>query len=147
MASERIFQGTLVYLKLVTIFGAGFCLLSMFFIQFDPWHYLDTMIWNDIYENPKLPDVVKPAFNFLFLLFSWLSVLTMILIFLITKYALAKKEKWAFWAIILIGFFWPLGGTIITYYTHAWSYFISVGVMTLLFFPPIILLYPHVHNK
>jgi len=70
MASERIFQGTLVYLKLVTIFGAGFCLLSMFFIQFDPWHYLDTMIWNDIYENPKLPDVVKPAFNFLFFIKS-----------------------------------------------------------------------------
>jgi len=119
----------------------------MFFVGFDPWHSLDSMIWNDLYGTAELPDVAKPAFTLPFLLFCWLSVLNMILIYLITKYALVKKEVWAFWAIILVGIFWPLGGAIITYYTNAWSYFISVGMMTILFFPPVILLYPHFRAK
>jgi hypothetical protein len=119
----------------------------MFFVGFDPWHSLDSMIWTDLYGSPLLPELAKPAFTLPFLLFSWLSVLSMILMFLVTKYALAKKEQWAFWAIILIGFFWPLGGAIIAYCTGAWSYLISAGMMLVLFFPPVILLFPHFRNK
>jgi len=145
--SQKIFIGTINYLKIVSCFGAGICFILMFFIGFDPWHSLDSMIWNDLYGTAELPDVAKPAFTLPFLLFCWLSVLNMILIYLITKYALVKKEVWAFWAIILVGIFWPLGGAIITYYTNAWSYFISVGMMTILFFPPVILLYPHFRAK
>ena len=145
--SEKVFYGTITYLKISTSFGAVMCFLFMFFIGFDPWHSLDGMIWLDLYGSTNLPDIAKPAFTLPFLLFCWLSVLTMILIFLITKYALVKKEKWAFGAVILIGFFWPLGGAIITCYTNAWSYFVSVGIMTFLFFPPVILLYPHLYQK
>ena len=145
--TEKLFKGTLTYLKAVTGFGAAICFLLMFFIGFDPWKSLDGMIWTDIYGSPELPDVAKPAFTLPFLLFCWLSVLTMILMFLITKYSLAKKEKWAFWSIILIGVFWPMGGAIITHYTNAWSYFISVGMMTALFLPPVILMLPYFINK
>jgi len=130
-------------LKIVSGFGAVMCFLVMFFAGFDPWHSLDAMIWSDLYGTKELPDVAKPAFMLPFLLFCWLSVLTMVLIFLITKYALVKKYIWAYWAIILVGIFWPLGGAVITCYTNAWSYFISVGMMTVLFLPPVILLYPH----
>lgn len=144
---EKVFKTTITYLKVVTFFSALMCFILMFFIGFDPWHSLDGMIWTDLYESPTLPDVAKPAFTLPFLLFCWLSVLTMIILFLITKYALAKKEKWAYWVIILIGLLWPLGGAIITYYTNAWSYFVSVGMMTILFFPPVILLFPHFRNK
>lgn len=147
MASEKVFNGTVAYLKVVTGFGAGLCFLLMFFIGFDPWHSLDGMIWTDLYGNPDLPEVAKPAFTLPFLLFCWLSVLTMVLMFLIAKFSLARKEKWAFWCFILIGIFWPLGGALITYYTNAWSYFVSVGMMTILFFPPTILLFPHFRDK
>lgn len=145
--SEKIFDGTILYLKLVTGSGAVLCFILMFFVGFDPWHSLDSMIWNDLYGSPELPEIAKPAFALPFLLFSWLSILTMIMIFLITKYPLAKKEKWAYWTIILIGIFWPLGGAIITYYTQAWSYFVSVAMMTVLFFPPVVTLFPHFRNK
>jgi hypothetical protein len=144
---EKVFKTTITYLKAVTGFSALMCFILIFFIGFDPWHSLDEMIWTDLYGSPTLPDVAKPAFTLPFLLFCWLSVLTMIVLFLITKYSLAKKEKWAYWVIILIGLFWPLGGAIITYYTNAWSYFVSVGMMTILFFPPVILLFPHFRNK
>ncbi len=144
---EKVFKTTITYLKIVMGFSALMCFILMFFIGFDPWHSLDGMIWTDLYGSPTLPDVAKPAFTLPFLLFCWLSVLTMIVLFLITNYSLAKKEKWAYWVLILIGLLWPLGGAIITYYTNAWSYFVSVGMMTILFFPPVILLFPHFRNK
>jgi hypothetical protein len=142
-----MFNATISYLKIATCFGAAMCFLLMFFVGFDPWHSLDSMIWTDLYGKPELPEDAKKAFALPFLLFCWLSVLTMVLMFLITKYSLAKKETWAFWAIVLIGVFWPLGSTIITYYTKAWSYFVSVGMMTVLFFPPVVMLYPHFRTK
>jgi hypothetical protein len=145
--SENKFIGTINYLKVVTCFGAAMCFILMFFVGFDPSHSLDAMIWQDLYGTSELPDIAKPAFNLAFLVFAWLSVLTMILIYLVTKYALAKKEKWAYGAIILIGIFWPLGAAVITLYTKAWSYFISVGMMTILFLPPVILLFPYFCNK
>ena len=147
MKSEKVFKGTITYLKVVTGFGAALCFSLMFFVGFDPWHSLDGMIWTDLYGSPDLPEAAKPAFTLPFLLFCWLSVLTMILMFLITKFSLSRKEKWAFWCLILIGILWPTGGAVITYYTNAWSYFVSVGMMTLLFFPPIILLFPHFRKK
>ncbi len=140
--SERVFHATISYLKIIACLGAGMCFVLMFFISFDPWNGLDAMIWKDLYGTTTLPDIARPAFNLIFLMFTWLSVLTMILLFLVTKYALAKKEKWAYGAVILIGVFWPLGATMITLYTAAWSYFISVAAMTALFLPPVILLYP-----
>ena len=140
--SEKVFQGPINYLKIVTSFCALMCLLIIFFVGFDPWHSLDAMIWTDLYGSPILPDIAKPAFALSFLLFCWLSVLSMVMLFLITKYSLSKKEKWAYGVIVLIGFLWPLGGSIITYYTNAWSYFISIGMMTALFFPPVVILFP-----
>jgi hypothetical protein len=145
--SEKIFHGTILYLKYVTGFSALMCFVLMFFIGFDPWHSLDGMIWTDLYGTSELPEVAKPAFTLPFLLFCWLSVLSMILTFLIVKYPLARKERWAFWSIVLIGVVWPLGGAVVTWYTKAWSYFVSVGMMTLLFFPPVILLLPHFMGK
>lgn len=145
--AEKFFIGTVKYLKLASSLGAAMCFLLIFFIGFDPMHSLDAMIWQDLYGTSELPEIAKPAFNLAFLVFNWLSVLTMILVYLITKYALANKEKWAYRAIILVGLFWPLGAALITLYTKAWSYFISVGIMTILFFPPVILLYPYFRNK
>ena len=145
--SEKLFSAIINYLKIVTCFGAGMCFVLLFFVGFDPWHSLDAMIWNDLYGTPELPEIAEPAFTLVFLVFNWLSVLTMILVFLITKYALVKKERWAYGAIILIGVFWPLGAALITYYTGAWSYFISVGMMTLLFAPPVFLLFPYFRSK
>lgn len=143
MKSEKIFEGTLMYFKLVTAFGSVMCFALMFFVGFDPWHSLDSMIWKDLYGKPEIPIEAKHAFTLPFLLFSWLSVLTMLMLFLIAKYPLAKKEKWAYWCVVLVGVFWPLGGAVITYYTGAWSYFVSVGMMTVLFLPPVLLLFPY----
>jgi hypothetical protein len=145
--NEKIFNGTVSYLKVVTLVSSLMCFLLMFFVGFDPWHSLDEMIWNDLYGSPELPQVAKPAFRLPFLLFSWLSVLSMLLMYFISKYALPKKEKWAYWSVVLIGVFWPLGAAFITYCTNAWSYFVSVGMMLILFFPPVILLYPYFRKK
>lgn len=145
--SDRIFNGTIAYLKVVTASSAAICFMSMFFLGFDPWHSLDGMIWTDLYGSPSLPEEAKQAFTLPFLLFCWLSVLTMILMYLISKYPLARKEHWAYWTVIMIGVFWPVGAAMITIYTRAWSYFVSAGMMTILFFPPVLLLYPYFRGK
>lgn len=147
MASEKIFNGTVAYLKIVTGFGALMCFVLMFFVGFDPWHGLDSMIWTDLYGTKELPENAEPAFTLPFLLFAWLSVMSMILLYLIAKYPLTRKEKWAYMCFVLIGIGWPLGGGLITWYTKAWSYFVSVGMMTALFLPPVFLLFPHFRKK
>lgn len=147
MASEKIFKGTLAYLKLVTGFAAVMCFVLMFFVGFDPMHSLDSMIWTDLYGSKELPEQAKPAFTLPFLLFSWLSVLTMIMLFLVAKYPMEKKEKWAYWCFVLVGIFWPAGGAAITIYTGAASYFVSVGMMAILFFPPVVLLYKPIFGR
>jgi len=145
--AEKIFNRTIQYFKISTISGVFICILSIVFNGLDPFHSLDGMLWNDLYNTSTLPDISKPVFNLFFLLFTYISIIVMILLFLITKYALSKKEKWAYFCIVLIGVFWPIGGSIITIYTKAWSYFISVGMMTVLFLPPVILLYPYIFKN
>jgi hypothetical protein len=147
MNPEKTLSSIISYLKVATGFGAVICLIMMFFVGFDPWHSLDKLIWSDLYGSTELPELARPAFTLAFLLFCWLSVLTMVLMFLITKYALSRKEKWGYWSLMLVGILWPLGGAVITYYTGAWSYFVSVAAMTVMFFPAVILLYPYFRNK
>ncbi len=144
---EKIFKLTLIYLKASAIMGTLACLSSLYFVGIDPWHSLDGLIWTDLYGTPELPAAAKPAFTLAFLLFSWLSALTLIMVFLITHFALARREKWAYWAIVLMGVFWPLGGALITCHTGAWSYFISVAMMAMLFLPPVVILFPHFRRR
>jgi hypothetical protein len=145
--SEKVFQGTITYLKGATLMGMVACILSIIFVGIDPWHSLDGLIWMDLYGTPTLPKEAEPAFALAFLLFSWLSILTMMVVFLVAKYALVNREKWAYWVVVLMGTCWPMGGALITWYTKAWSYGISVAMMTILFFPPVVLLYPHFFKK
>lgn len=147
MRSDKVFSGTITYLKFATLFGALMCFALMFFKGFDPAHSLDSMIWNDLYKQPRLPEVAMPAFELPFLLFSWLSVLSLLMLYLIAKHALAKKEKWSYWCFAMIGAGWPIGAVAITFHTQAWSYFVSAGMMTVLFFPPLLLLYPFFFRK
>jgi len=137
------FHYLVIYLKTASIFGALVCFASMFFGGFDPWHSLDALVWNDLYGEEKLPNEAQPAFHLIFLMFSWLSVISLSLMFLIAKYALPKKEKWAYYALALPAVMWPAGASLITIYTGAYHYFISVAAMTLMLLPPVLLLFPY----
>jgi len=147
MMSEKYFKASVQYLRYVSISFAAVCAMSMCFGGFDPWHSLDSLVWTEMYGQPVLPDAAKPVFRLMFLLFNWLSILCMLLYYLVATYALAKKEKWACFAFLLVGVFWPIGALFIAIYTSVWSYFLSVALMALLFLPPLLLILPHFTRK
>lgn len=143
MPNDKLFTATIQYLKIVTLSATAMCVVMLFFLSFDPMQGLDSMILNDLYGSPTMPDAARPLFNFMFLLFDWLSVLSMLTVYFVVRYGLAKKERWAYLAYLLIGIFWPLGAGVIAWYCGASSYFVSVAAMTVLFAPPAVLLFPY----
>jgi hypothetical protein len=147
MATDKIFNGTINYLKIVSSISAAGSFMMLFTGGFDPSRSLDSLIWSDLYGTTDLPDAAKPAFSLAFLVFCWLSVLTFIMFYYIVKFPLARKEKWAYGCLVLVGVGWQLGAAAITLYTKAWSYFLSVGLMTVLFLPPVLLLFPYFRDK
>jgi|SRR5687767_2023256 len=140
--SDKLFSSTISYLKIATLFGLLMCFVLMPFKSFDPMgaEGLEGMIMNDLYGGKNMPADARPAFEFAFLLFDLLSILSLATQYLVIKYALEKREKWAYWYMWGIGFLWPVGASLIALHTGAHAYFVSVGIMTLLFFPPLLLL-------
>ncbi len=140
MQNDKLFTGTILYLKTVTLFSIIMCFVLMFYQSFDPMHGLEQMIVQDLYGTDKMPEAARPMFVFIFLLFDWLSVLSLVAQYYVIKNGLEKKEKWAYHYMILIGFFWPLGAGVIAWYCNTPAYFVSVGMMLALFFTPLIVL-------
>lgn len=145
MSTEKTFSSIITYLKIATGFGILMCLALIPFKSFDFMgaNGLEGMIMTDLYGSKTMPPEARPAFEFAFLLFDLLSILNLATQYLVIKYALEKKEKWAYYYMWGIGFFWPVGAALITLHTGATSYFVSVGIMALLFFPPLIILRKH----
>jgi hypothetical protein len=78
------------------------------------------------------------AYILAFLLAECLHIFTL---YLIVTYTLRNRETWAYHALLLMGICWPAGGAVIALLSGATSYFISVGMMALLFLPVIVILW------
>lgn len=140
MQNDKLFNGTILYLKIITIFSLIMCFVLMFYQSFDPMGGLEMMIVNDLYKTDVMPADARPMFVFVFLLFDLLSVLSLIAQYIVIVHGLEKKQKWAFYYMVLIGVLWPIGAGLIAWYCGTPSYFVSVGMMLCLFFPPLLLL-------
>ena len=143
MQNEKLFNGTILYLKIITIFSMVMCFVLMFFQSFDPMGSLEMMIVQDLYKTNVMPADARPMFVFVFLLFDMLSVLSMAAQYLVIVHGLQKKQKWAFHYMILIGVCWPIGAGIIAWYCKTPAYYVSVGMMLCLFLPPLLVLRKH----
>jgi hypothetical protein len=145
MTNDKLFTATISYLKIVTVAGILLCILSLFTKSFDPMGAdgLEGMIMTDLYGVKNMPAAAKPAFEFAFLLFVLLSILTLAGQWLVIQHGLAKKQKWAYHYMILVGICWPIGACAIAMYTGAYSYLVSAGMMTVLFTSPTIVLYKY----
>jgi hypothetical protein len=140
---EKRFLYLIRYLELICLFSAAFCLVMMYMLRFDPWQSLDSLLWKDLYGSPQLPQIALPAYEFIFRLFCWLSLITFSLLFLIVHYPLRNREKWAFYAILFIALAWPAGAALSAFLSEAYSYLFSATAMLVLFLPPVLLLYPY----
>lgn len=142
MPPDKLFSSVISYLKIVTVFGIGMCLVLMPFQSFDFMgeNGLEGMIMTDLYGSKSMPVEARPAFTLAFLLFDMLSVLTLAGQYLVIKHGLEKQQKWAFHYMLLIGVAWPIGAAGVAIYTGAYSYLVSAGMMALLFTTPTLLL-------
>lgn len=140
METEKLFKILIAYFKYSTLFGLLFTFICSFFISFDPFHGLESMIMTDLYGNVNMPDLARPAFNFAFLLFCLASVLLFVMQYYVIRFALAKKEPWAYNVMVICITLWIVGASAIAMYTNASSYFVSVGVMILMYVPALVLL-------
>jgi len=143
--NDKLFTSTIFYLKIVTVFAMIMCLALMPFKSFDPMgeNGLEGMIMMDLYGSKTMPADARPAFEFAFLLFDLLSVLTLAGQYLVIKHGLEKKQKWAFHYMILIGVCWPIGAIGVSFFTGAHAYLISAGMMTILFTTPTLILWKY----
>lgn len=140
MEPDKLFKSTIAYYKIVTAFSAVMCFVLFFYKSFDPVRGLEQMIVNDLYGTKVMPAEARPIFEFVFLLFDLLSFLTLALQYMVIHFALQKREKWAYYSMFLIGLGWPIAAALISLQCGTNSYFISVGMMTVLFLPPLVVL-------
>jgi hypothetical protein len=140
---NKTFKAVISYYKIVTVFSALICFILAFYKSFDPAGGLEMMIVQNLYGTNEMPVEARPMYEFVFLLFDLLSLLTLIQQYIIIRYALQEKQKWAYWCMWLIGVAWPIGAGIVAVVCHAPAYFVSVGMMLILFFPPLLILRKH----
>ena len=142
MNSHRLFVLTIRYLQVSLVFGILVCLVSAFYLSFDPLgpQGLEGLIVTDLYGNSEMPGGARPMFEFMFLLFDGLSILSFAMLLMVVSIPLYRREKWAFWCYLLLGLGWPLAGAAIALVSGAHSYFYSVSIMVMLFLPPVFVL-------
>lgn len=141
---KHTFSVSIRYLKIVTLFTLIFSAVSVVTQSFDPWRSLEQLLVHDLYGTETLPPAAAPMYHFVFMLFAWISVPTSLMQYAVIHYALAKKERWAYWVLLVSWLLWIVGAAGIALATGAYSYFYSVGAVTILFISPLLLLWKHI---
>jgi len=109
----RKFSFWLNYLKFVSIFFACLGVMWALIGSFDSFGIYDKMWAETFWAKEQLPADVARAKTFLLAPFGATSAGYFILQYFIAKYAYAKRELWAFKAIIFAFFFWFILDTIL----------------------------------
>jgi hypothetical protein len=138
--ASKSFRYLVGYLKLGAAMLIAMSIVGIGLIEVAPFLTLEQLIFIDWYGRPTLPAEAVMPFRLAMLLFSWLSVLSGILLYYIVRYGIERRERWAYHAYLWLGVAWPLGAAVIAIYSTAYWYLLSAGFMTLLFTPPVFLL-------
>lgn len=126
------------YLKLISIF---FCLLGVFWSisgSFDPFGLYDSMFAEAFWGSAALPADAARTKEFILGPFGATSAGFFLLQFFIAKHAYAKKQLWAYNAIIVGFFFWFILDTSMSLYHKAYFNIILANLTSLVFMLPIL---------
>ncbi len=94
------------YLKFISLFFAGMGVVWALLGSFDPFGIYDKAFANSFYGQDHLPEDVQKAVRFILAPFGATAAGYFILQYFIVKNALAKKEQWAWQAIMIAFVFW-----------------------------------------
>jgi len=128
------------WLQIVSVVAFLYSIVTAFIISFDPVYFLEDMLVKDLYGKTELAFEVIPMYDFLFLLYAWASVVIYVLIFGLVTYGIGQKQKWAYYFVLGGLTLWIGGASAIAFLQQAYTYFFFLGVIFILFFPPLFLL-------
>jgi len=103
--TDKNFNFWVSYLKIISLFFAAMGVMWAVVGSFDPFGIYDSYFANAFWEVDTLPKDAKIATRFLLGPFGATSAGYFILQYFIAKYAFAKRELWAYQAIIFAFFF------------------------------------------
>ena len=128
------------WLQIVSGIAIIYSIITVFIISFDPFYILEDMLVKDLYGKTEMAFEVIPIYDFLFLLYSWASVVIYALIFGLVTFGIAQKQKWAYYFVLGGLTLWIGGAAVIALLQQTYTYFFFLGVIFILFMPPLILL-------
>ena len=128
------------WLQIVSAIAIVYSIMSAIIISFDPSYFLEDMLIKDLYGKTEMAFEVIPMYDFLFLLYAWASVVIYTLIFGLVTFGVAQKQKWAYYFVLGGVVLWVGGASAIAGLQQAYTYFFFLGVIFILFIPPLILL-------
>lgn len=135
---EARFKFWMNYLKLVSLFFAFLGILWAVIGSFDPLGIYDQWMAQSFYGADELPSEVSKAMKFILAPFGMTSAGYFVLQYFITTHAFAKKEKWAYNAIVFAFLFWFVGDTVLCFYHAAYFNIILANLPALMLMLPVI---------
>lgn len=126
------------YLKIISLFFAFMGVLWAVVGSFDPFGFYDAIFANTFWNSNQLPPDAKIATRFLLGPFGATSAGYFILQYFITVHAYAKRERWAYKAIIAAFFFWFILDSSMCVYHGAYFNILIANVPALIAMLPIV---------
>lgn len=131
------------YLKAISILFATMGVMWAIVGSFDPFGIYDKAFANTFWEVDTLPTDAKKATQFILGPFGATSAGYFILQYFIAKYAYAKREMWAYNAILIAFFFWFILDTSMCIYHKGYFNILLANVPSLVAMFPIIFTRKH----
>lgn len=136
--TDKNFNFWVSYLKFLSLFFAAMGVMWAIVGSFDPFGIYDSYFANAFWETDTLPKDAKLATRFLLGPFGATSAGYFILQYFIAKYAFAKRELWAYNAILFAFFFWFLLDTLMCLYHGGYFNILFANVTSLIAMLPIV---------
>ena len=140
MDESKLFSRLIAYVKGGCVMMGVASLIGIALVKVAPFLTLEQLIFRDWYGTTTLPREAARPFEFAYLLFAWLSVLSAVTLYYTVRHGLQQRERWGYHCYVVLGVFWPVGAVAIALYTTAYWYLLSASIMTFAFMPPVFLL-------
>ena len=125
------------YLKLISLFFAAMGVMWAVIGSFDPFGVYDSYFAQSFFGANELPSDVKKSISFILGPLGATNTAYFILQYFIAKNAFAKKELWAYHAIVLGFSVWFILDTIMCVYYQAYFNILMANIPCLLAMLPI----------
>lgn len=136
--TDKHFNFWVSYLKFVSLFFVAMGVMWAVVGSFDPFDIYDSYFAQAFWGTDTLPNDAKIATRFILGPFGATSAGYFILQYFIAKYAFAKRELWAYNAIMVAFFFWFLLDSAMCIYHKGYFNILIANVTSLIAMMPIV---------